>query len=448
MSVVSANFADTIFAQASGLGRAGVAVFRISGPQAGTLFDVLTGRPPPPARRMTRIRIFDLDSNIPIDDALAVNFPNPHSFTGEDVIEFHIHGGPAVIAALVDLLSRHIRIAEPGEFSRRAFENGKMDLTAAEGLADLVNAETEAQRRQAYRQLQGELGDIYNDWRNRLLDAIARVEAEIDFSDEDLPNGLNAAVGAIVRSLCAEISRHLDDDRRGEVLRDGFHIAIVGAPNVGKSSILNRISKRDAAIVASSPGTTRDIIEVRLNLDGNPVVLADTAGLRTSGDEVESEGVRRAMMRAQDADLKLFIFDAGLLPELDGVTRRLLDDKSVVAVNKSDLIDSMTIDDIEGHRPHFVSAKTGDGFDKLLGIISDYVADQFMTASDPALTRVRHRRALESCQAALDRFQNTTAVELAAEDLRLAARYLGQITGRVKVDDILDIIFREFCIGK
>jgi tRNA modification GTPase len=386
---------------------------------------------------------------------LALWFPAPHSFTGEDVVELHLHGGAAAIATAARVLgglagSDHkFRLAEPGEFSRRAFENGKMDLTEAEGLADLVDAETEAQRRQARRQMAGELGDLYERWRAALIGALAHFEAEIDFAEEDIPSDLHKRAVDEVRALAAEIAVHLNDKRRGEILRGGVSVAIVGPPNAGKSSLLNRLARREAAIVSATAGTTRDVIEIHLDLAGFPVVLADTAGLRLSADDIEQEGVRRAKARADEADLTLAVFDGAVWPARDAATEALIDADTICVVNKIDLV-TAPIAPLIG-----VSAKTGIGLDALEAALAEAVRVRFQPTAAPALTRARHRDALIECQAAFGRFlaaQDTAlkagTPELAAEDLRLAARALGRITGRVDVEEILGRIFAEFCIGK
>jgi len=442
---------DTIFALASAPGRAGVAVWRVSGPAASHLFklalDVAVPREIPLARVATRVRLRESEGEI-VDDGLALWFAAPNSFTGEDVVELHLHGGTAATAAAARVLGAlpGFRLAEPGEFTRRAFENGKMDLTEAEGLADLVDAETDAQRRQARRQMDGELGDLYERWRAGLLSALAHFEAEIDFAEEDIPPDLHQRAVDEVRAIAAEIAAHLDDKRRGEILRGGVSVAIVGPPNAGKSSLLNRLARRDAAIVSETAGTTRDVIEVHLDLGGFPVILADTAGLRVSGDDIEQEGVRRARARAGDADLKLSVFDGAAWPALDPATLALCDDDTIRVVNKIDLGVSVDASFIG------VSAKTGAGFDALEAALSGAVRARFQPSDAPALTRARHRSALIECRSAFERFlsaqgKNLTP-ELAAEDLRLAARALGRITGRVDVEEILGAIFAEFCIGK
>jgi tRNA modification GTPase len=448
---------DTIFALSSGPGPAGVAVIRLSGPHAGSVLDRLMGKRPK-AREATHARFADLD------EGLALWFPGPRSFTGEDVAELHLHGGRAVVSAMLARLAAEpgCRLAEPGEFTRRAFDHGKLDLTAAEGLADLIAAETETQRRQALRQMQGALGEVYEGWRGRLIGALALVEADIDFADEDLPPAIVAQAMRDVEALQAEMAAHLADQRRGERLRDGLSVVILGPPNAGKSSLLNWLARRDAAIVSATAGTTRDVIELHLDLGGFPVVLADTAGLRESADAIETEGIRRALARAQQADLKLILLDATIAP--DAVTTAQIDDQAVVVVNKIDLLPGrgggreaesplplrgrVRVGGRSGPDALPISVKTGEGLDKLLSALTTRVATALQPGESPALTRLRHRQALEDCVGALVRARAATAPELRAEDLRLAARALGRITGRVDVEDVLDVIFRDFCIGK
>ena len=440
----------TIYALSSGVGRAGIAVIRISGPAAGQALARLTGLESPEPRRMRYVAVVDPASGETIDRGLAVWFAKPASETGEDMAELHIHGGRATVGGVLAALAAvpGLRLAEPGEFARRSFENGKLDLTAAEGVADLVNAETAAQRRQALRQLDGELGRLYEGWRERLLKALAHLEAAIDFSDEDLPAGIEARVRLDAAGLDQEIGAHLADGRRGERLRDGLSVAIVGPPNSGKSSILNRLSKKDAAIVAAVAGTTRDVIEVHMDLRGYPLIVADTAGIRDSSDEVEREGIRRAQARAASADLKIAVFDATVWPAVDGDAARLVDENTLVVLNKSDLAPPRPPLEVKGRHAFPVSALTGAGFDLLMAALEREAAERLAVSASPALTRERHRRSLEECRASLGRFLASTTVELSAEDLRLAARALGRITGRVGVEDLLDVIFRDFCIGK
>ncbi len=440
------TLAPTIYAPATAQGKAGIAAIRISGPDAQSVFAACVPDGAPAPRQADLRQLRHPTTGIVIDRALILFFPAPHSFTGEDVVELHIHGGRAVMNGVLDLLSTlpHFRLAEPGEFSRRAFENGKLDLTEAEAIADLVNAETEGQRRQALRQLEGELGRLYDEWRQRLTATLAYMEAAIDFADEDLPSDIAERKLADIAALAEAIARHLDDGHRGERLREGFSIAILGAPNAGKSSLLNALAKRDAAIVSATAGTTRDVIEVHLDLGGYPVTIADTAGLRDSSDAIENEGIRRACARAERADLKLLVFDGGVWPQRDAATDRLIDANALIIVNKSDLMAAPQLSETV----IALSAKTGQGMDALLQALIANIAARFREDVAPPLTRQRHRAALEECLDHLRRALAAAAPELRAEDIRLASRSLGRITGRVDVEDLLDIIFRDFCIGK
>jgi tRNA modification GTPase len=440
---------DTIFAPATAPGRGGVAVIRVSGPAAGRAVEALGSGSLPPPRLATLARLTDSAGGEHIDTGLVLWFPAPRSFTGEDVAEFHVHGGRAVTAALLDALARlpGLRPAEPGEFSRRAFENGKFDLTEAEAVADLVDAETSAQRRQALRQMEGELGRLYEGWRERLVRALAYAEADIDFPEEDLPSGLPDAVRPVLETLASQIADHLADGGRGERLREGIAIAILGAPNAGKSSLLNALARRDAAIVSERAGTTRDVVEVHLDLGGYPVLVADTAGLREADDEIEGEGIRRALLRAERADLKLAVFDATVLPAVDERTAALIDERTIVVANKADRVPDLDPAVIVPGA-FAVSAVTGQGLPALLDRLAGLVEERFGLGGGPALTRARHRSALEECREALMRALSAGYAELAAEDMRLAVRALGRITGRVDVEELLDVIFRDFCIGK
>lgn len=426
-----------------------LAVVRLSGPRAGDVVERLTRKPLPTPRRMVLRTLVDPSTGEPFDKALVVWFAAPDTETGEPMAELHLHGGRAVVGAALEALAHlgFCRLAEPGEFTRRAFENGKLDLTEAEGIADLVAAETAAQRRQALQQMEGALHRLYEDWRSRGLRALAHLEAAIDFPDEDLPEGLADEVRVAVTGLQEEIAAHLDD-RRGERLRDGLSIAIIGPPNAGKSSLLNLLARREAAIVSETAGTTRDVIEVHLDLGGWPVVLADTAGLRESGDAIEQEGVRRARARAAAADLRVLVLDASgdWRSEMQAVTRsteRWNSERDIVVANKADLV---AIDD-----PCVValSTRSGRGLPRLLARLeASAEASMQEGAGAPPLTRARHREALLECQASLERALHAPEVALAAEDLRLALRALGRITGTVRLDELLDVIFRDFCIGK
>jgi tRNA modification GTPase len=439
---------ETIYALASGAGRAGIAVLRLSGTAADAALSALSDAPLPPPRRAARVRLRDPQTGTPLDDGLGLRFPGPASYTGEDVVELHIHGGSAVVAAVFEALGRlpDLRMAEPGEFTRRAVLAGKMDLTAAEGLIDLIDAETEAQRKQALRQADGALGALYDDWRGRLIPALAHLEAAIDFPDEDLPENLAAKIEPVLAALRAEMAAHLDDSRRGERLRQGVQIAIVGPPNAGKSSLLNILAQRDAAIVSATAGTTRDVIEVRLDLGGFPVLAADTAGLREARDEIEAEGIRRARHWAGAADLKIAVFAVDD-PAAARDAADVVDLETIVVLNKVDLGEpDWTPPPAIGHFP--VSVATGQGLDALISGVTEAVAARIDVGAAPLMTRARHRAAVTECAEALDRAVAAPLPELAAEDLRLAVRALGRITGAVDVEDLLDVIFRDFCIGK
>lgn len=448
----SAPTADTIFAPATAPGRAAVAIVRLSGPASADVCRCLTKRPPPPPRRGSLRRLYDPRTGTVLDQGLVLWFPGPRSVTGEDVLELHVHGGRAVVAGVLEGLSdlAGLRLAEAGEFTRRAFLNGQLDLTAVEGLADLIAAETRAQVRQAYRQLDGALGRLCEGWREGLLNALARVEAEIDFAAEEaVPDRLLAVVRPGVERLSAEISRHLADAGRGERLRAGLTVAVVGAPNAGKSSLVNRLAQRDVAIVTATPGTTRDVIEVHLDLAGYPVTLLDTAGLREPADEIEAEGVRRARERAAHADLRLVIVDATEWPRVDPAIGTMVDDLALVAVNKADLVPLPEPLEVGGHRALRLSCRTGEGVDAVLDALARRSVDLMAVGNEPMLTRARHRAALQAAAEALERFlEGSDDLAMRAEDLRLAARALGRITGRVGVEDVLDRIFAEFCIGK
>ncbi len=427
-----------------------ISVIRLSGPRAADALMALTGKATlPEPRRMVLRTLRDPSSGEAIDRGLVVRFEAPNSETGEPMAELHLHGGRAVVGAALDAIVRlgFCRLAEPGEFTRRAFEHGKLDLTEAEGIADLVAAETAAQRRQALQQMDGALHRLYETWRSAGLRALAHLEAAIDFPDEDLPSGLADEVRTAIAALQAEISTHLAD-RRGERLREGLSIAIIGPPNAGKSSLLNLLARRDAAIVSETAGTTRDVIEVHLDLGGWPVVLADTAGLRASPDAIEQEGVRRAKARAAAADLRLLVLDASgdwraERDTLIAATENWNPAFDIVVANKSDLATAEDADVVA------LSASSGDGLPALLTRLERSAGALMQEGAGVVpLTRTRHREALVECQAALGRALLAPEVALAAEDLRLALRAIGRITGTVRIDELLDVIFRDFCIGK
>jgi tRNA modification GTPase len=455
---------QTIFALSSGRPPSAIAIVRVSGPEAATALTLLAGKIPLP-RMATRALLRDGHQQ-PIDDAVVLWFPGPASATGEDVAEFHVHGGRAVLAALFAMLSAldHMREAEPGEFTRRAFENGKLDLTEAEGLDDLIHADTDRQRSQALRQLKGLLGDRARDWRAQIIEASALIEAGIDFSDEgDVPAELIAPALAKIKTLLGEIRQVLAEQGRSERLREGLVVAIAGPPNVGKSTLMNQLARREVAIVSPHAGTTRDIIEVQLDLDGYPVTVIDTAGIRETDDPVEQEGVRRARARAAEADLVLWLLDATHEKNLDEGAAPVW-----VVRNKIDL-DAVESDAaglrLDAAIPRWptgvskqgltsadfaISASRGDGIAELISALVGFAQSYFGSGEGGLISRQRQRKLLEQTVVSLRR--STSVIEhgeeLAAEDLRIAARSLGQLLGRVDVEDLLDVIFRDFCIGK
>lgn len=437
---------DTIFAKASGAGRAAVAVLRLSGPQAGAVIARLGGRLPAPRQASLR-RLRCPRSGEVLDHALVLWFPGPRSYTGEDAAEFHLHGGAAVVAGVAEALAElGCRPAEPGEFTRRAFLHGRLDLTQAEAVADLIAAETAAQRRQALRQAGGALSGLYGGWTARATRILAHQEAAIEFEMDDIPSDLSAAARQAAAALNQEIAAHLDDGARGERLRDGLSIAILGAPNAGKSSLLNALAGRDAAIVSPQPGTTRDVVEVRLDLDGIPAVLADTAGLRAAGDAIEQEGIRRAWRRAEEADLVLLIFAADAVPDTETLAVAAARPDAVVVASKADV--AAAPDLIAGRAPLPTSVRTGEGLGALKTVLVEAAERRAGLADAPVLTRARHRAALTEAVARLGEAASAARPELVAEAYRGAVLALGRLTGCVGVEDVLDVVFRDFCIGK
>ncbi len=436
--------ADTIFALASGAGRGAIAVMRLSGAGAGAVVARLAGALPPPRLASLRRLRAPADGQT-LDRALVLWFPGPASYTGEDCAELHLHGGRAVVAAVAAALAElGARPAEPGEFTRRAFLNQRLDLTAAEGIADLIAAETEAQRRQALRQADGALARLLEAWAGRLTRLLAHQEAAIEFADDDLPSDLGDRARAGAAALRAEIAAHLADGGQGERLREGVAVAILGAPNAGKSSLLNALAGREAAIVSARAGTTRDVVEVRLDLAGVPVTLADTAGLREAADEIEQEGIRRARRRAEEADLVVAVFAADTAA--DAATLAWVRPGALVLANKADLVRAPAT--IGGVAALAVSALTGQGLAALRARLAAE-AVRLAGAGDAALlTRPRHRAALHEAAAWLAEAEAAPLPELVSEALRAALRAVGRLTGRVGVEDILDVVFGEFCIGK
>ncbi|ONG53371.1 tRNA uridine-5-carboxymethylaminomethyl(34) synthesis GTPase MnmE [Pseudoroseomonas deserti] len=434
----------TIFALASGAGRAAIAVIRLSGPDTSTILRHLAGGLPKPRLASLR-RLRHPDTQETLDEALALWFPGPASYTGEDSAELHLHGGRAVVEGVsAALITLGARPAEPGEFTRRAFLNNRLDLTAAEGIADLIDAETAAQRRQALRQAGGALARRYAGWAERLTRLLAHQEAAIEFAEDGLPNTLEDQVRAGAATLAAEIESHLADGHRGERLREGLWAAIIGAPNAGKSSLLNALAGREAAIVSARAGTTRDVVEVRLDLGGVPVLLADTAGLRETEDEIEAEGVRRARRRAEEADLVIAVFAADAPP--DATTLGLLAPGTLVIANKNDLAPAPAT--IGGIDTLAVSAATGQGLDALRASLAEAAATRAGLSEEASLTRPRHRAALSEAVDWLGEAGRAPLPEISAEALRAALRALGRLTGRIGVEQVLDVVFGDFCIGK
>ena len=442
---------DTIFALSSGHGRSGVAVIRISGPEAGAAVDRMAAPRPKPRFAAFR-KIKHPHTGEVLDEALVLWFPAPKSETGEDMAEFQVHGGRAVIHGVLAALGaiEGCRMAEPGEFARRALENGKLDITGAEGLADLVDAQTAAQRRQALRQAGGSLFRLYEAWRWRLIGAMAQLEAGIDFSDEaDVAAGTLKKARSEVEALAKDIATHLDDGHRGELLREGFHVVLAGPPNAGKSSLLNALARRDVAIVSEEAGTTRDVIEVRLELEGFPVIISDTAGVREPTGKVEQEGIRRTVARAREADLILWLIDVTAPPAAVPAEIAAKADRTLVIANKMDLLASGVLHPLPGGAIG-ISVLTGDGMDSLARRLTAFVRARIGESEAPVLTQARHRQQLERCMAPLKSFLGSPMgeVELRAEDLRRAAHALGRLTGAVDVEDVLDQVFSRFCIGK
>jgi tRNA modification GTPase len=433
----------TIVAAASGPGPSGVAVIRVSGLAARDVVTRLSGALPAP--RLASLRTLRDTQGAPIDKALVLWFPAPHSFTGEDVCEFHVHGGRAVVAATIEacLAIGSVKLAKPGEFTRRAFENGKMDLSAAEGLGDLIEAETTAQRRQALRQMEGALGQEVSSWREQIIDALADAEGDIDFPDEDLPPGLSTRARTRITQLRDLLLENLAASNRALRVRDGYRVTILGAPNAGKSSLLNVLAQREAAIVSPFAGTTRDVVEVRLILSGAVVWVADTAGLRNSTDAIESIGIERAYAQGRSADLRLGVITRD---EDRAALEPFMTANDIWLLAKADVIDwsSTKSQDL------MIASKTGLGIDDLEVAIAARASSDLVAGDSAPLTRLRHREAVSETIQALTRALQADghAPELIAEDLRLAARALGQIIGRVDMEDVLDRLFFQFCIGK
>ena len=442
----------TIYALSSGPGISGVAIIRVSGVETENIIKLLTNKPVPKPRMASLRKINKINTSELIDEAIILWFPGPQSYTGEDMAEFHIHGSKAVIDALHSSISeiKNCRLAEPGEFTKLAFQNGKINLLKAESIADLISAETEIQRQQAVKIMNGKSADKFNELRKKLLKILSYVEAKIDFPDEDLPKDILKKIKKNSKEVLLSIKKILDDQKVGERIREGFKIAIVGPTNAGKSSLLNHLSNRDVAIVSEIAGTTRDVIETHLNIDGYPVVVSDTAGIRESRNEIEQKGIKLALKKAEDADLKLIVIDAKN-PDFKGVFEELMDKNAILVINKSDLLDRNLDLEIKNLEHVLVSVKNNINLEDLILKIKNKLKDKFITSEDILITRERHRQHLEQTLNYLKNFEEKKEAEdfdKAAEDLRLATRHLGMIVGKVDVEEILGSIFNDFCIGK
>ena len=442
----------TIYALSTGPGVSGVAIIRVSGQDTSKVIKSLTGGHLPKARVATLRRIINIDSSELIDEGLILWFPRPQSYTGEDMAEIHIHGGKAVILAVQNEIAKmeNCRLAEPGEFTKLAFQNGKINLLKAESIADLISAETEIQRLQAIKIMQGKSSDKFNEIREKLLKLLSFVEAKIDFPDEDLPEDNLKRIKKDSLDVINEIDKILNDQKVGEIIREGFKIAIVGPTNAGKSSLLNNLSNREVAIVSEIAGTTRDVIETHLNIDGYPVIISDTAGIRDSKDEIEKKGVKLALKRAENADLKLVVVDAKSI-DISPFLNDLLKGNAILVVNKLDLIKNKLDNDVSKFDHVLISLKENLNIDKLISKIKNNLKKRFISEEDILITRERHRQNLVQCTEHLKNFLNKNDekdFDKAAEDLRLAIRHLGMIVGKVDVEEILGSIFNDFCIGK
>ena len=442
----------TIYALSSGSGLSGVSIVRVSGSESLQVLQLLTKKPVPKAKVATLRKINKINSSELIDEGIILWFPGPESYTGEDMVEFHVHGSKAVIEALYASISkvRNCRLAEPGEFTKLAFLNGKMNLLKAESIADLISSETEIQRQQAIKIMNGKSADKFNELRGKLLKILSSIEAKIDFPDEDLPENILKNIKKISKEVLSTIKSILEDQRIGERIREGFKIAIIGPTNAGKSSLLNHLSKRDVAIVSEIAGTTRDVIEVHLNIDGYPVIISDTAGIRESKDEIEKKGIKLALARAEEADLKLIIID-GKNSNFDDFLKNLVDENTILVINKSDLINKNLNNKINKSEHILISIKKNYNLNKLILKIKNKLKHKFITTNDILITRARHRHHLEECLDYLKNFDEKNEAkdfDKAAEDLRLATRHLGMIVGKVDVEEILENIFNDFCIGK
>ncbi len=442
----------TIYALSSGPGISGIAVVRVSGENSKKILLSLTEKPFPKKRLATLKKIKNNLNNEIIDEGIVIWFPGPNTYTGEDMVEFHVHGSKAVIDNLQNVLSKFegCRLAEPGEFTKLALHNNKINLLKAESIGDLIVAETELQRKQALKIMSGYSSEKFNLWREELIKILADVEAKIDFPEEEIPADISDEIKSKSTEIRNEIKKALNDDKTGEIIREGFKIAIIGPPNVGKSSLLNYLSKREAAIVSEKAGTTRDVIEVHLDLTGIPVIISDTAGIRDSSNEIEKRGVKLAISRAEDADLNVILLDPKNL-DFKGFFNDKIADKSIIAINKSDLGKHSLKNFDKKINPIIISIKDDDNVDKLIEAIKSKLKNQFLKTENVLITRSRHRLHLKECYKNLNSFldkKNSEEYDKAAEDLRLSIRHLGTIVGKVDVEEILGSIFENFCIGK
>ena len=440
----------TIFALSSGPGISGIAVIRISGQETSKAIELLTGKSVPKPRVATLRKINKINTSELIDEGIILWFPGPESYTGEDMAEIQVHGSKAVINALHTSISdiENCRLAEPGEFTKIAFQNNKIDLLEAESIGDLIHSETELQRQQALRFIQGNASNYYNSLRDKLIKSLAYIEAKIDFAEDDIPDAVLKDVHTAIEEIYIEIKKTLEDQRVGEKIREGFKVSIIGEVNAGKSSLLNLLSKRDVAIVSDEKGTTRDIIEVYLNLDGYPVILADTAGIRESENNIEKKGIELAINRSKESDLNLIIIDNSST-QVDKKILDLINQDSIVVLNKSDVSN----DNSEEYKNNgiLISVKNNNNIDKLIDLIKDKLSKKIIDTKNILVSRERHRNKLNLCLLELEKFlekKQSKEIELAAEDLRMATRHLGAIIGKVDVEEILGSIFKDFCIGK
>ena len=442
----------TIYALSTGPGTSGIAIIRISGPQTSSVVESLTGKKMPKPRMATLRELNNINTSELIDEGIIIWFPGPKSYTGEDMAEIHVHGGQAVVLALQKEIGKikNCRLAEPGEFTKLAFQNGKINLLKAESIADLISAETEIQRLQAVKIMKGRSSEKFNELREKLLKLLSFVEAKIDFPDEDLPDENLKKIKQDSSEVLREINKILNDQKVGEIIREGFKIAIVGPTNAGKSSLLNNLSNREVAIVSEIAGTTRDVVETHLNIDGYPVIISDTAGIRDSKDEIEKKGIKLSLKKAEKADLKLVVVDAKSI-DLSGFLNDLLKNDALLVINKSDLLKDKLDPEISKLNHVLISLKNNFNIDKLISKIINKLKNKFISEEDILITRERHRQHLEQCAYYLKNFMvknDKKDFDKGAEDLRLATKHLGIIVGKIDVEEILGSIFNDFCIGK